>query len=69
MTNSPLTKEQVRREGLEALFERLGAADALRFLQQFAPGSGDYTSERREWLDPLTIEEITRSVESRRKSA
>lgn len=69
MTNTPLTQEQVRREGLEALFERLGAADALRFLQQFSSGSGDYTSERAEWLDRLSIEEIARSIENRRKSA
>jgi hypothetical protein len=69
MTNTPLTQEEVRREGLEALFERLGAADALRFLQQFAPGSGDYTAERGQWLDVLSVDEVVRSIESRRKSA
>lgn len=69
MTTSNLTQEQVRREGFDALLERLGPADTLRFLQQFDRGSGDYTVERQQWLGELTIDEIARSIEERRASA
>ena len=40
------TLEQLRREGLEALRERLGQAGMIRFLQQFETGDGDYANER-----------------------
>lgn len=32
------TLDEVRREGLEALRERLGRADMIRFMQQFETG-------------------------------
>jgi hypothetical protein len=54
------TEDEVRQEGLEALRERLGRADMIRFLQQFEPGRGDYAKERHQWMDKLTLEEIER---------
>lgn len=54
------TPEEIRRQGLEALKDRLGVADALRFLQQFGHGSGDYARERHEWVDNTTMDEIER---------
>jgi hypothetical protein len=30
----------------------------IRFLEQFDAGSGDYTTERHQWQDELTIAEI-----------
>jgi hypothetical protein len=58
------TLDEVRQEGLQALRERLGRADMLRFLQQFETGSGDYSRQRREWVDKLTIEDIEREASS-----
>ena len=52
------TLDEVRREGLEALRERLGRADMVRFLQQFETGRGDYSKERHEWVDRVTLEDI-----------
>jgi hypothetical protein len=56
------TLDEVRQEGLQALRERLGRADMIRFLQQFETGSGDYTRERHEWLDKLTLDDIEREA-------
>lgn len=56
---------EIRKAGLEALLERLGPEGTLRFLQQYNPGQGDYTAERHEWLDPLTLEEIEKSLRQR----
>ena len=52
------TLEQIRREGLEALRERLGRAGMIRFLQQFETGDGDYAEDRRNWVDGTSLEEI-----------
>ena len=56
-----LTGEQIRREGLEALTERLGRAGMIRFLAQFDNGGGDYAKDRREWVDQTSLDEIRES--------
>jgi len=54
------TLDEIRREGLAALEERLGRADMIRFLQQFENGSGDYSRERHDWVEQTTLEDIQR---------
>jgi hypothetical protein len=61
------TLEQIRREGLAALKEHLGVAGMVRFLQQFENGSGDYATERRDWVDETSLEDIQQIAESNRK--
>ncbi len=56
-----LTLEQIRREGLEALRERLGRAGMIRFLGQFENGDGDYAKDRHEWVDRTSLAEICES--------
>jgi hypothetical protein len=53
------TLEQIRMEGFTALLNTLGPVDAMRFLQQFSQGYGDYTKERHAWLDNKSWEELT----------
>ncbi len=52
------TLDEVYREGLEALRDRLGRADMIRFLQQFERGSGDYAKERHAWVDRTSMAEL-----------
>ena len=52
------TLDQIRREGLQALRERLGRAGMIRFLQQYDPGQGDYARERHAWVDRTTLDDI-----------
>jgi hypothetical protein len=47
----------------------MGAADAVRFLSQFNTGQGNYTEERRELFEGLTLEDITEQIKSERGSA
>lgn len=54
------TPDEVRREGLEALRERLGRSDMIRFIQQFQTGRGDYAHQRHQWVDLTTLEDIER---------
>jgi hypothetical protein len=54
------TLDEVRRDGLAALEERLGRADMIRFLQQFETGNGNYARQRHDWVDQTTLEDIER---------
>ena len=49
---------ELNRQATELLVCEMGIADALRFLSQFGSGSGDYTKERDQWLDGLTLQQI-----------
>jgi hypothetical protein len=59
--------EVIRRIGIEALAEALGPLDAVRFLQSFDLGRGDYTKERSHVLG-LTLDEIFMGIEKRKNT-
>ncbi|AIY89387.1 hypothetical protein [Geoglobus acetivorans] len=59
--SSAKTLNEIRKEGIEALAKALGPIGMVRFLQSFDTGSGDYTKERREWLDE-SVEDIARKI-------
>jgi len=44
------TLNEIRIRGFEVLVKNLGPADAIRFIQSYETGTGDYTKERHEWL-------------------
>jgi hypothetical protein len=62
-----MTPVELRRQGLEALTKALGYVGMVRFLQQFDEGSGDYTQERHQWQDELTVADIMVQIKERRK--
>lgn len=39
--------------------------EALRFIQHFSPGQGDYTEERRGWLERTSLTDILTSMKQR----
>ena len=45
-----LTLDEIRRQGMKALVRELGPVGAIRFLQQYETGSGNYSEERHGWL-------------------
>ena len=49
---------QLAADGFAALVEKLGMADAIRYVQLYDQGEGDYTRERHQWLDSLAHEEV-----------
>jgi len=60
---------EIDRRAREILTRDLGIVDTLRFLGQFRSGSGDYTAERGEWLDNLSLEEIVFEIKGKRRRA
>ena len=58
MNAQTMTQEEIVQAGLEAILRELGADGLVRFLQETGLGYGDYTAERHQWLDGLSIEEL-----------
>ena len=61
------TLHQIQQEGLDAMVEKLGPDDAIRFLLIYEPGSGDWTKDRKKYLenDP---DKIIKHIMERRKT-
>jgi len=57
---------EIRRQGYQALINALGVAGTLRFLQQLYVGYGDYTKERHQWLNQLTIDDFRNYVKRKK---
>jgi hypothetical protein len=66
MITQTRTLEEIRQIGLEALSRELGPVGMVRFLQQFETGHGDYSTDRHQWLDQLTVEEAVAQIKRRR---
>lgn len=69
MNASIMTLEQIRVTGLAALMQALGPDGMIRFLQQFETGSGNYSTQRHQWLDGLNIDQVIEQVRQRQKPA
>ena len=53
---------EIRREGWDALTQRLGVAGAMRFMMQYDPGHGDYTEERQQILADLSLDDALSTI-------
>jgi hypothetical protein len=51
-------QNEILDRGYKALVDALGVIDAIRFIHHFSPGYGNYTKERHEWLDKLSINDF-----------
>ncbi len=63
MSATVLTPNEIRVRGFEALLRELGAAGAVRFIQQYESGRGDYTRNRRTWLPHQSVRELAQAVQ------
>lgn len=62
-----MTPTELRRKGFLALVNALGYVDAIRFLRQYDPGQGDYTKERHQWLDQLSLDDFRAYAKRKRE--
>jgi hypothetical protein len=60
---------ELGRQGLAVLRKELGYVGMVRFLHQFDAGSGDYTEERHQWQDGLTVSDLMTQIKKRRSQA
>jgi hypothetical protein len=59
---------EVSQRAKNVLIQELGIIDAMRFLNQFQVGSGDYTVERAELFKQDTVKSIVAAIKAKRES-
>lgn len=57
------TQKEIIEQGYRAIVNSLGVVDAIRFIHYFSPGFGDYTKERRQWLQQKSIDDVFKDIE------
>ena len=60
------TLNEIRIKGFRVLVKNLGPADAIRFIQSYTHGSGDYTRERNQVL-VKDFDSVMAGIKERRK--
>ncbi|NCP88231.1 MAG: hypothetical protein CO094_13575 [Anaerolineae bacterium CG_4_9_14_3_um_filter_57_17] len=68
MKTETLSFYEIRTIGFEALLRELGPAGAIRFIQQYETGQGDYTRDRKKRLPKKSIREIGAEIVKARQS-
>ena len=62
MKTETLSPQEIRTIGFEALLRELGPAGAIRFIQQYETGRGDYTRDRHKILPKKSVREISEEI-------
>ncbi len=57
-TTEQLTDEQLDRHVMSILRRELNVEEFARYLRLHRVGTGDYTKDRHQWLDHLTMDDI-----------
>ena len=57
----------IRERGFNALTKELGPSGMAIFIRQFENGSGDYTAEREQLFENLTIDDIVAVIKKRKE--
>ena len=62
-----LIPAELKRVGWEALVQKLGLADATRFLLEYASGSGDYVQLKEQLFAGKTVDDLCDAIEQTRR--
>ena len=60
-----MTDEQLEKHAFAVLSHELGLVGYARFLRLYGSNRGDYTADRHQWLDGITLDDIARDLDSR----
>lgn len=55
---------EISRQATNILFEKIGAVDTIRFLNQFSVGQGDYTKDRENWLGNISLDDAISQIKA-----
>ncbi len=53
---------EVTKEAIKVLSQEIGIVNTVRFINQFSSGYGNYTEERAELFEGLSVEEIVTQI-------
>ena len=60
---------EISRRATHILFKEMGVVDTIRFLNQFSVGRGDYTKERDNWLDDISMDDAIAQIKAEKNKA
>ena len=58
-----MTDEQFERHALNILHREMGVYGLARFLRVYRAGTGDYTQDRHQWLQGITVQDLAKEFE------
>lgn len=58
---------EITHEALKVLYKEIGIANTVRFLNQFTTGFGNYTEEREQLFEGLTIDDVIAEIKKNKK--
>lgn len=64
IATSDMTDQEFERKTLDVIAREFGPGGLVRFLMAFRSGRGDYTAERQQWPDKLSVDEILADIGS-----
>ena len=68
MKTDRLNPAALRAAGYKALAGALGPLGMARFLLQFEQGNGNYTRDRKKWLNHQSVQIVAQRIRSRKKN-
>ena len=66
MTVATKPLAQITREAIRLLCKEMGVANAMRFVNQFTTGYGNYTKEREQLFADMTVGDIASQIRRKR---
>ena len=60
---------EISRRATHILFKEMGVVDTIRFLNQFSVGQGDYTKDRNNWLDKISMDDVIAQIKAEKNRA
>lgn len=68
MTTKIQSISEISRRSTNILIKEMGIVDTLRFLNQYRVGEGNYTRDRDQLLEGMTVKEIINEIKEQRKT-
>ena len=59
-----MSDEEFERQTLDLIAREFGLSGLTRFIRAYRSGRGDYTAERHQWADKLTVDDIWKQMEA-----
>ena len=60
---------EVTQRATHALIREIGVVDTIRFLNQFRTGAGNYTIERDQLFQGMSVQDLIREIKAQRKAS
>lgn len=68
MTTHIQPMPEVNQKATDALIQAIGIVDTIRFLNQFRSGTGNYTKEREQLFEGMSVKDIAHEIKAQRKT-